>query len=685
MNVELFPLLSRENSDSTVQEGLGSFLEDAFRRQTEMLTISLVASIREEMQHYEIEFDPARSLALLRGRDTDPLKHAIHRPSRTSEMERAQSDIPIKRDEESANFRDGNAREDGRDDESLASKVVSDPVVTCPEAPAESEGVHTHLRRRLRTHSSLRASCARAGQMSLKSTTIRLSQLVMARSFRGNLEVIVKSAEFDIFIMFVLVTYAVSLSFLADHALQGKASWDSSLYVVFDITFFIFFALEIILKVVAFGRRFLTGADRIWNIIITVLVLAQIVELILTNRKANMMGLRLMRFFRLTRVVRAVRLVGYVQELRLIVSSVLGSLRHVSWTMVLITLIAWMAAISITLLVGETQSHCNGDSSVIAGHCSELFQTHFGSLGAALFTLIASIAGGLDWHSAAIVLLNEVGIMAFLFMVLYVVFVVFALVNAVTGVFVDSALRASEQAEYDLLSSMAQNIFKQASKNEDAAPIDRLEFLEAMEGPTLRKYFANLDVNIEHPQRIFDVIDENGSGSIEVSEFVECIHRMKGNTKALDFLCFVNMWRDAHEGLARQVDDIEDNLSRLANKLTSNMGGVPAPLRQQSQESSLAKQQSMLQKLVEEVHCQNQAQYKLCKQILGHEQSLTREMTKLRLDQVATLSAVSTLRARRHEQYSLSPTAGVDPVICGQPTWRGNCAELAMHCPSVQV
>eukprot|EP00927_Polykrikos_kofoidii_P009775 TRINITY_DN14099_c0_g1_i2.p1 TRINITY_DN14099_c0_g1~~TRINITY_DN14099_c0_g1_i2.p1 ORF type:complete len:681 (+),score=93.78 TRINITY_DN14099_c0_g1_i2:40-2082(+) len=680
MTVELFPLLSRENSDSTDPQGLGSFLEDAFRRQTEMLTISLVASIREEMQRHDIEFDPAQSLALLCSRDTDPSKHAIYRPCYTSDGKLGHDDTPIERDEGLADSRDGNAREDTRDDASLPSSVVFEPVI-----PAENEVVNTRSRRRLRTDSSFRPSLAPNTKKSVISTMQPLSKIVTTRSLGGKLQVIVKSAEFDIFIMFVLVTYAVSLSFLADHALQGKASWDSSLYVTVDITFFIFFALEVILKMLAFGRRFLTGADRIWNISISVLVLAQVIELIFTNGSANLAGFRMMRFFRLTRVVRAVRLVGYVQELRLIVSSVLGSLRHVSWTMVLITLIAWMAAISITLLVGETQSHCNGDSSVIAGHCSELFQTHFGSLGAALFTLIASIAGGLDWHSAAIVLLNEVGIMAFLFMVLYVVFVVFALVNAVTGVFVDSALRASEQAEYDLLSSMAQNIFKQASKNEDAAPIDRLEFLEAMEGPTLRKYFANLDVNIEHPQRIFDVIDENGSGSIEVSEFVECIHRMKGNTKALDFLCFVNMWRDAHEGLARQVDDIEDNLSRLANKLTSNMGGVPAPLRQQSQESSLAKQQSMLQKLVEEVHCQNQAQYKLCKQILGHEQSLTREMTKLRLDQVATLSAVSTLRARRHEQYSLSPTAGVDPVICGQPTWRGNCAELAMHCPSVQV
>eukprot|EP00927_Polykrikos_kofoidii_P009776 TRINITY_DN14099_c0_g2_i1.p1 TRINITY_DN14099_c0_g2~~TRINITY_DN14099_c0_g2_i1.p1 ORF type:complete len:353 (+),score=46.33 TRINITY_DN14099_c0_g2_i1:45-1061(+) len=316
-----------------------------------------------------------------------------------------------------------------------------------------------------------------------------------------------------------------------------------------------------------------------------------------------------------------------------------------------------MAALCITLLVGETHSHCNGASSVAASHCSETLQAYFGSLGSALFTLIASIAGGLDWHSVATILLDEVGIWAFLFMVVYVVFVVFALVNAVTGVFVDSALRSSEKAEYTLLASMAQNVFKQFSQSDEGDEvIDRLQFLDAMEGPTLRTFFANLDVNIDHPQMIFDLIDQSGSGTINVREFVECIHKLKGNTKALDFCCFENMWRDAHEGLAGQVDVIESNLSKLTENLASSVN-ESAPLNLRRHKSSSA----ILEMLAEEVRCLNQMQ---CEQTIRHEEFMTREMTKIQMDQAVMRSKVPTFRTSRLLPSGPSPAAAVEHVEC---------------------
>eukprot|EP00927_Polykrikos_kofoidii_P087122 TRINITY_DN9959_c0_g1_i3.p1 TRINITY_DN9959_c0_g1~~TRINITY_DN9959_c0_g1_i3.p1 ORF type:complete len:601 (-),score=112.52 TRINITY_DN9959_c0_g1_i3:385-2187(-) len=388
---------------------------------------------------------------------------------------------------------------------------------------------------------------------------------------RQKLEFIVVSLPFDIIIAIVLCAYAIFLSFQADDLLKqgGKnARWT----LVLDVFFAAIFLGEIILKVVAFGFKFFVGSDSVWNTCTLLLVVVQIGELILDfavarslpGGDANLVGFRVIRMLRLTRIIRAARLFSVVQELRTMVISVLGSLRHVCWTLILMMLVAWVCALSIVMMVGAVYKRCNGNIQL--GNCSEYIYKYFGSLGAAMFSLFAAVSGGLDWQLAAVTLLEEVDATSCLVMIAYVVFVVFALVNSVTGVFVDSALRSSEKAQAELLTSMAHTVFSQTlseGASNDEASITREAFLEAMQGETMRVYFANLDVNIEDPHKIFDLIDVDRSGTIEVSEFVESIHRMKGQAKALDFLSFVHMWQVANDCTARRMQDIEVGLGRL--------------------------------------------------------------------------------------------------------------------------
>eukprot|EP00927_Polykrikos_kofoidii_P087121 TRINITY_DN9959_c0_g1_i1.p1 TRINITY_DN9959_c0_g1~~TRINITY_DN9959_c0_g1_i1.p1 ORF type:complete len:664 (-),score=100.89 TRINITY_DN9959_c0_g1_i1:135-2126(-) len=546
------------NKANVVPEAFKTFLDDAFRRQTEFLLTSMSETIAKEFSNQRAfpGMDVSKSAfspAIL-----------LSDPSYTNGYDRAPS-----KNSGSFGVKSNSEHSAGIDNSGDARKKgAAKPLSLANVRPS------VYLRKDKTFLTQLRKLWAMFESASDIPTTKR-----------QKLQFIVCSLPFDVTIATVLCAYAISLSFQAEELLK-EGEINSPWTLVLDVFFAAIFLGEIILKIVAFGLKFFVGPDSVWNNCTLLLVIMQICELILDftvarslpGGDANLVGFRLVRMLRLTRVIRAARLFSLVQELRTIVISVLGSLRHVCWTLILMMLVAWVCALSIVMMVGAGYERCDGH--IRTGNCSEYIYKYFGSLGAAMFSLFAAVSGGLDWQLAALTLLEEVDVTACLVMVAYVVFVVFALVNSVTGVFVDSALRSSEQAQAELLSSMAHSVFSQtlsqgACDGEDAF-ITREAFLEAMQGETMRVYFANLDVNIEDPHKIFDLIDVDRSGTIEVSEFVESIHRMKGQAKALDFLSFVHMWQVANDCTTRRMEDIEMGLGRIATLAAHGIFQTPS-------------------------------------------------------------------------------------------------------------
>merc|ERR1739848_867593 len=157
--------------------------------------------------------------------------------------------------------------------------------------------------------------------------------------------------------------------------------------------------------------------------------------------------LRTLRTARLLRTLRVLRLVRFVRALRTLVHSILNTLKNLVWAMLLLTIIIFLYSMFIAQAVS---THLVEKAPSIDASCDDYFQdTDFklelmmGSLSKTMLTLFKSVSGGMNWELAAYPLAEVGDFWVFVF-VSYIVFVVFAVLNVVTGVFCHSAIQSAE-------------------------------------------------------------------------------------------------------------------------------------------------------------------------------------------------------------------------------------------------
>jgi len=205
---------------------------------------------------------------------------------------------------------------------------------------------------------------------------------------------------------------------------------------VADTVFVVAFTIELSLRFAAFGSAFFTMPTWLWNITDFSIVTIQLAELTMVKLQGHdalpahiMPIIRLMRICRLARLVRLFRV---LQELRTIVRSILGAMQPLMWTTFLMLMMIYVVAILITQAVVEYRLvHVGGDMNPD-------MERKFGSVIITALTLYESISSGLSWDDAIqpLIFINPALGLCYC---LYIAFSIFAMMNVVTGVFVDRA------------------------------------------------------------------------------------------------------------------------------------------------------------------------------------------------------------------------------------------------------
>merc|ERR1711879_485590 len=77
------------------------------------------------------------------------------------------------------------------------------------------------------------------------------------------------------------------------------------------------------------------------------------------------------------------------------------------------------------------------------------------------------------------------------------------------------------------------NIFREIDKD-GSGEIAYEELRQQMEVPSVGAYFSSIGVDVDQFQRLFRLLDEDNSGSIDQDEFMFGCLRLKGAAKSLD-------------------------------------------------------------------------------------------------------------------------------------------------------
>jgi hypothetical protein len=157
----------------------------------------------------------------------------------------------------------------------------------------------------------------------------------------------------------------------------------------------------------------------------------------------------------------------------------------------------------------------------------------------------------------------------------------FAVLNIVTGVFVDSAMRANSDnrqlvvhEELDAKNKMLKNLrrlFEEMDENGDGT-ISMDEFCARLNDERVVAYFQALKLDIHDTKAVFHLLDMDASQEVDVSEFLDGCYQLQGEAKSVDTkvmrlqLHWVVQHLEAlHESQKAQID-------MLSQLLTSGSG-----------------------------------------------------------------------------------------------------------------
>jgi len=297
---------------------------------------------------------------------------------------------------------------------------------------------------------------------------------------------------------------------------------------------------------------------------------------------SNLSAMRTVRVARIVRVARVIRLLRFFCSLRMLLSAIFSTLKSCVWTALLLCAILSMFGIMFTQAVAEHKM------SLAPDPVSLQLDIYFGTLPRSIFTLYKSILGGIDWE-VAVAPLSDLHWMYVILFILLITFVYLAVMNVVSGLFLQSALDQAQADKEDVIAQQIKesdqhiarfmSLFGEIDTDRDGCIT--LEEMEAvMHKDRMRGFLQSLDIEFSDAWTFFKLLDVDAGGRVSAQDFVDGCMRIRGNAKSVHIaqMLYETKWlMDCVWELTRFV---EDAFEKLPERLTPGQAKAEqTPLR----------------------------------------------------------------------------------------------------------
>lgn len=321
----------------------------------------------------------------------------------------------------------------------------------------------------------------------------------------------------DTVIAMVIFIHGIYIG-LQTEIMVGRSSEEpDKFFEVSEIAFCMFFTVELTARLLAYRCEFFTNDDKGWNVFELIIVVLQLVELLLLLVAVRIgISFGIIRFIRLMRIVRLARALRLITQLRVLVSCIAASVKPLLWSCILLFMIAYVASVAITQMVHTRRIQMKKDGIEIPAH----FDLYWDGLVVSTWTLIQTLTGGIDWNDVARPLIKHVNVEAGIVFTAYILFTHLAMLNVVTGVFIDSVMQHGREEKDMYTRRHVQALFDSLDVNHEGE-ITWDEFSNRLETRQMQDFFKTVDVDIAHAKELFELLDMTESGTLGVREFMD--------------------------------------------------------------------------------------------------------------------------------------------------------------------
>jgi len=302
--------------------------------------------------------------------------------------------------------------------------------------------------------------------------------------------------------------------------------------------------------------------------------------------------LRVARLFRLGRILRSFRMVKFLRSIRSMMISITGSIMHLVSAMLIMCMFMFVVALILMQgVAGDIQYFAvelNTDSRLLqsvfsdaSGHSKiEEIMDLYGGIDRTMMTLFLTVSGGLEWSKAAEPVARLGTFYGFVW-TCYIAFMVFGMLNVLTGIFVDTAMAAMNNdrdnmiadhvEEKNALISTISKVFESSDKD-GSGMLTEEELAELLRNNEVMVYLNAIGIDSTEAQGLFQLLDDDASGTVSIDEFVTGFLRIKGGAKAVDMLSLMYENRKVSKKLNKifkKTEDLQKALAIVNHRVTA--------------------------------------------------------------------------------------------------------------------
>jgi len=179
----------------------------------------------------------------------------------------------------------------------------------------------------------------------------------------------------------------------------------------------------------------------------------------------------------------------------------------------------------------------------------------------------------MDWDAMANPLIMEVHTYLGVAFVAYIVFALLALMNVVTGVFVQTALTSAAKEEDEFMTDQIVGLFQKGAL-EMTTMLSKQEVKKKIEDPLTAKEWRSMNVSPAEAEYIFNLVDVDETGEVAFEEFLGGCLRLHGPAKSLDMLINMQEARKERLSLQWQFELFNGKLSHLLQFIEQKLSAL---------------------------------------------------------------------------------------------------------------
>lgn len=367
----------------------------------------------------------------------------------------------------------------------------------------------------------------------------------------------------------------------------------AEVYTKIGYFFIAFYILELCVKMVVFRLRFFMNKEWCWNVFDLLLVLIGLYDLTdFESGDTDVTWIRLLRLIKMLKMLRVIRVMKFFRVLRMMVSSIAGSMMTLMWSILMLGLMMYVFGLCFLQILAAYLSDPSVLDSSTKEETLEAITMYWASVPQAIITLYYAVTGGADWEVLAMPV-REAGVLYHCFFMFYIAFSIFAVLNVLTGLYVDTATKVSEMdnssVEEELNVHAAAQSFKDFVIEKEEAleladttvsnhhsscngrrPILHWSTLERhWNKEPVKEFVALADIStVQEGHGTFAKVDHNGAGRVDLDHFVDAILISRMSPEKLEMMSLAAETKRCSDQQGKLMDVFQERFDDLLNRLS---------------------------------------------------------------------------------------------------------------------